>query len=227
MKFYACCVQSIKIIIRFDVWTLIHSIRPLGGSPPAQSGIKVGNERGSDSGWLTSSCFLPNQARQPWASGAGRPFHLSENSHEKSAHWQIRFLGCELIKNLRDLRTDTFGEFVSARSPGSNLLNCGKFSRATLIDSTHARLVFLICARSSGQSCLSWPMWISISRNDATWVLISINICNSRKLGYHGSWFMCAGGCGEAWTRHSRMKPFVAHVTFDSRDWIMARGLLR
>lgn len=120
---------------------------------------------------------------------------LLGNSHGKSVGRQIGLADIEAIKNLRDLRTNTFGVLVSARSLGSNLLNCGKFSLATLIDSTHARLVFLICARSSGQSCLSWPMWISISRNDATCVLISINICNLRKLDYHGSWFMCAGGC--------------------------------
>lgn len=57
------------------------------------------------------------------------------------------------------------------------LLNCGSISFDIFKhDSTHPRLVFLICARSSGQSCFSCPMWINISRNDATWVLISINI---------------------------------------------------
>lgn len=60
----------------------------------------------------------------------------------------------------------------------SNLFSWGKIIFATLIhDSTHARLVFLICALNSGQSCLSCPMWISISRKLATWVLISISIC--------------------------------------------------
>lgn len=61
----------------------------------------------------------------------------------------------------------------------SYLFSCGRIDFATVLhDSTHARLVFLICARNSGQSCLSWPMWISMSRNDATCVLISISNCN-------------------------------------------------
>lgn len=60
----------------------------------------------------------------------------------------------------------------------SNLFSWGRIIFATLIhDSTHARLVFRICALNSGQSCLSCPMWISISRKLATWVLISISIC--------------------------------------------------
>lgn len=60
----------------------------------------------------------------------------------------------------------------------SNLFSWGRINFATLIhDSTHARLVFRICALNSGQSCLSCPMWINISRKLATWVLISINIC--------------------------------------------------
>jgi hypothetical protein len=79
----------------------------------------------------------------------------------------------------------------------SNLLSWGRKDFATLIhDSTHARLVFLICALNSGQSCLSCPMWISISRNDATCVLISISICEEKSFRVihecHGRTGWCA-----------------------------------
>lgn len=67
-------------------------------------------------------------------------------------------------------------KFSVSLSP--HLFNCGSINLDIFKhDSTHPRLVFLICARNSGQSCFSCPMWINISRNVAIWVLISINIC--------------------------------------------------
>jgi hypothetical protein len=79
----------------------------------------------------------------------------------------------------------------------SNLFSWGRINFATLIhDSTHARLVFRICALNSGQSCLSCPMWINISRKLATWVLISINICKIIR-----EWFMRLQIC--CWCRGS------------------------
>lgn len=100
-----------------------------------------------------------------------------------------------LLAILQNNRISTFIEFAAIFHPTpapfwcsetypnilfvySNLFSWGRIIFATLIhDSTHARLVFRICALNSGQSCLSCPMWINISRKLATWVLISINIC--------------------------------------------------